>query len=180
MPELVNHITLGSFFGHHRRNKTFVCLSVKLDTFGYHLLTCKFGGGPVWQHNSLVATWSKCLNELQLPNQIERRNRYTNSENRPDIVASDPVDYSSADLDVSMTHPLSGDSMKRAAAESGYAAKKREVKKEQKYNQEVSQFGSRLSFVPLVFEHYGYWCPSAEGYLDHISTSETSGESRFL
>ena len=26
---------------------------VKLDTFGYHLLTCKFGGGPVWQHNSL-------------------------------------------------------------------------------------------------------------------------------
>ena len=121
-----------------------VCLSVcgvklDLDTFGYHLLTCNFGGGPVWQHNSLVATWSKCLNELQIPNQIEPRNRYINSEDRPDIVAFDPVDYSSADLDVSMAHPLSGDSMKGAAAESGYAAKKREVKKEQKYNQEESQ-----------------------------------------
>ena len=34
---------------------------VKLDSLGYHLLTCKFGGGPVWQHNSLVSTWSKCL-----------------------------------------------------------------------------------------------------------------------
>ena len=54
-------------------------------------------------------------------------------------MAFDPVDYSSADLDVSMAHPLSGDSMKGAAAESGYAAKKREMKKEQKYNQQVSQ-----------------------------------------
>ena len=150
---------------------------VKLDSLGYHLLTCKFGGGPVWQHNSLVSTWSKCLNELQIPNQIEPRNRYTNSENRPDIVAFDPVDYSSADLDVSMAHPLSGDSMKGAAAESGYAAKKREMKKEQKYNQQVSQSGSRLSFVLLVFEHYGYWGPSAEDYLDCISkkAKDTNG-----
>ena len=82
-----------------------------------------------------------------------------NSENRLDIVAFDPVDYSSVDLDVSMAHPLSSDSVKGAAAESGYAAKKREVKKEQKYNCEVSQSGSRPSFVPLVFEHYGYWGP---------------------
>ena len=40
-------------------------------------------------------------------------------------IAFDPVDYSSADLDVSMAHPLSSDSMKGAAAESGNAAKKR-------------------------------------------------------
>ena len=88
-----------------------------------------------------------------------------------------------------MAHPLSGDSMKGAAAESGYAAKKREVKKEQKYNQEVSQSGSRLSFVPLVFEHYGYWGPSAEDYLDRISkkakdinghNSETDFRDRWL
>ena len=98
---------------------------VILDVFGYHLLTCKFGGGPVWQHNSLVSTWSKCLSELQIPNQTEPRNRYTNSDNRPDIVAFDCSDYSSVDLDVSMAHPLSGDAVKGAAVESGYAAKKR-------------------------------------------------------
>ena len=34
------------------------------------------------------------------------------------------VAYSSANLDVSMAHPLSSDSIKGAAAESGYAAKK--------------------------------------------------------
>ena len=30
------------------------------------------------------------------------------------------------------------------------------------------QSGSRLSFVPLVFEHYGYRGPAAEDYLDCI------------
>ena len=51
------------------------------------------------------------------------------------------------------------------------------MKKEQKYNQQVSQSGSRLSFVPLVFEHYGYWGPSAEAYLDCISkkAKDTNG-----
>ena len=132
-------------------------------------MTCKFGGGPVWQHNSLVSTWSKCLSELQIPNQTEPRNRYTNSENRPDIVAFDCSDYSSVDLDVSMAHLLSGDAVKGAAVESGYAAKKREAKKEQKYNQQLSQSGSRSSLIPLVFEHYGYWGSAAEDYLDCLS-----------
>ena len=27
-----------------------------LDSYGYHLLTCKFGGEPSWQHNSVVST----------------------------------------------------------------------------------------------------------------------------
>ena len=27
-----------------------------LDEHGYHLLTWKFGGGPVWQHNTIVST----------------------------------------------------------------------------------------------------------------------------
>ena len=24
-------------------------------------LTCKFGGGPVWQHNIIMSTWAKCF-----------------------------------------------------------------------------------------------------------------------
>ena len=28
-----------------------------LDEHGYHLLTCKFSGVPVWQHNTIVSTW---------------------------------------------------------------------------------------------------------------------------
>ena len=59
-----------------------------------------------------------------------------------------------------MAHPLHGDAVKGAAVESGYAAKK-----EQKYNQQMSQSGSRPSLIPLAFEHYGYWGTSAEDYL---------------
>ena len=32
-----------------------------LDDSGYHLITCKTGGGPVWTHDSVVSTWSDCL-----------------------------------------------------------------------------------------------------------------------
>ena len=28
-----------------------------LDEMGYHLLTCKKGGGPVWSHDSIVSEW---------------------------------------------------------------------------------------------------------------------------
>ena len=56
-----------------------------LDEHGYHLLTCKFGGGLIWQHNTIVSTWAKCSDELNTPHQVEPRNRYTDSKNRPDI-----------------------------------------------------------------------------------------------
>ena len=111
-----------------------------LDPLGYHLLTCKFGGGPVWQHNCFVSTWSKCLKRVQLETQIEPSNKYTNSENRPDTVPFDSSNnYSSTELDVSMVHPLSGDTVNSAAVESGYAAKKREVRKDKKYSPQLSQ-----------------------------------------
>ena len=48
---------------------------------GYRILTCKFGGGSVWQHNTIVSTWAECLDELNIPHQVEPRNRYINSEN---------------------------------------------------------------------------------------------------
>ena len=74
---------------------------VELDETGYHLLTCKFGGGPVWQHNSIVSGWCSCLNKLQLHHRKEPREHYTESENRPDSLM---YDESSTELDVSMAH----------------------------------------------------------------------------
>ena len=38
----------------------------ELDADGYHLLTCKLGGGPVREHNNFVAEWCQCLRDLQL------------------------------------------------------------------------------------------------------------------
>ena len=37
-----------------------------LDGSGYHLLTRKSGGGPVWSHEDTASTWSDCLHELNV------------------------------------------------------------------------------------------------------------------
>ena len=37
-----------------------------LDDTGYHLLTCKKGGGPMSSHDSIVSEWSDCLSHLQI------------------------------------------------------------------------------------------------------------------
>ena len=38
-----------------------------LDDTGYHLLSCKFGRGPIWCHESIAEVWADCLRELHLP-----------------------------------------------------------------------------------------------------------------
>ena len=40
-----------------------------------------------------LSTWAKCLDELNIPHQVEPRNRYTDSENRPDITTYDPTGH---------------------------------------------------------------------------------------
>ena len=54
----------------------------ELDADGYHLLTCKLGGGLVWEHNNLVAEWCQCLRDLQLHHKKEPKNQYIDSEDR--------------------------------------------------------------------------------------------------
>ena len=121
-----------------------------LDEHGYHLLTCMFGGGLVWQHNTIVATWAKCLDELNIPHQVEPRNRYTDSENRPDITRYDPTGHLTKGLDISLAHPLSCDIVQSAAKISGYVAELREERKMTKYGQQQSIAGSNTTCVPLV------------------------------
>ena len=70
-----------------------------------------------------------------------------------------------------MAHPHSGDTLRRAALKSGYAAELREQRKVKKYGQQQSQSGTHTPCIriPLVFEHFGFWGPMAEEYLDSIS-----------
>ena len=35
-----------------------------IDREGFHLLTCKSGGGPIWSHNSIVSVWRDYLQEV--------------------------------------------------------------------------------------------------------------------
>ena len=104
---------------------------------GYHLLTCKFGGGPVWEHNTILSRSSDCLNELQICHHKEARNRYVDTEDCPDIVYFDSESGHDFELDISLAHLWSLDTIRQAGEKDGYAASKREEKKIEKYNHEV-------------------------------------------
>ena len=148
---------------------------VELDGTGYHLLTCKLGGGPVWQQDSIVSGWCSCLNELQLHHRKEPREQYTESENRPDILM---YDESSTELDVSMAYPLSKKILNRASKESSYAAERREMRKKSKYEALSVQDGTTPNLVRLVFEHFGFWSQEADNFLNSLSKKSKDLEGR--
>ena len=79
----------------------------ELDKNGYHLLTCKYGGGPVWFHNCIVDAygWTECLSDLHIPYQVEPRHHYTNTDDRPDTTIFDIETGQTLDLDISLAHP---------------------------------------------------------------------------
>ena len=94
---------------------------VMLDAFGFQFLTCKVGGGAVWQNNLLVSTWSRGPIETKLSQETDTLTRRIIEI----LLILTPI-YSSEDLDVSMAHPLSANAVKGAAVESGYAAREKE------------------------------------------------------
>ena len=97
-----------------------------------HLLTCKVGGGPIWSHESIAFVWADCLKELHIPYRREPRHRYSNSDDRPDIVTLDPSSGLSIDLDISLVHPWSSEVFPSSSKVDGAAAKRWEEKKRAK------------------------------------------------
>ena len=128
-----------------------------LDGSGYHLLTCKSGGGPVWSHEAIASTWSNCLREINVHHRREPRHRYSNSNDRPDIVAFDPDKGYNVDLDIALAHPWSSDIFPRSSESDGAAAERREERKKAKYAKENLPGVSTVSFILLVIEHFGRW-----------------------
>ena len=89
-----------------------------LDTYGYHLITCKTGGGPVWLHNSMVSAWSERLKRVPLPRTIEPRDCYSSSQSRPDIAVHKATDFN-VELDISLAHAWSSEIILNAATMGG-------------------------------------------------------------
>ena len=59
-----------------------------LDKGWYHL-SCKHGGGPIWQHDSVVSGQFECLREVGMHHAKEPGDRYTSNDYRPDILVFD-------------------------------------------------------------------------------------------
>ena len=140
------------------------------DADGFHLLTCKTGGGPVWTHDSIVSVWAKCLGSLHLHHKCELRDRYTNSNSQSNILILNSETGSNVELDVALAHLWAKDMLLRAATTSGSAALRKEQIKENKYREERLPGGYSPTVVPLVFEHFGCWREKATDYLKVLST----------
>ena len=140
-----------------------------IDGDGYHLTTCKTGGGPVWTHETISNVWSDCLKQLHITHQREPRNRYSNSDDRPDIIAFDAHSGCDIELDISIAHPWAGHTLSQSAIEDGVAAAKREQEKAQKYANEWDIWGNPSNCIPIVFEHFGCWGKQANQFLHHLS-----------
>ena len=107
---------------------------------------------------------------MGLHHKKEPRLRYTNNENRPDIVVFDSDQGSNTDLDVPLAHPWSLEALSRSAEEDGFAASRRQDRKQSKYKQLKLPGGKSPTFTPLVMEHFGRWGLAAESYLNALAS----------
>ena len=67
----------------------------------------------------------------------------------------------------------SSDIFPTSAITDGAAARRREKRKEDKYQHERLPAGDVMSFVPLVFEHFSRWGEKAEGFLKELAKEST-------
>ena len=121
------------------------------DREGYHLLTCKHGGGPIWTHGTIVSVWSDCLRNLSITHRTEPRELYDGNQCRPDIVYFDAQTGCDIEMDISIAHPWNGDVISNASREDGAAAVRREQQKAMKYSHQFDIFGNPSNCIPVVF-----------------------------
>ena len=104
-----------------------------LDGSGYHLMSCKWGGGPVWTHECISNVWSDCLRSLQMHHRREPRHRYITSDNRPDVTVFDFSSWSNTDLDVSLNW------LTRGSARSYSLQRQQKVPQHYKENKQIGE-----------------------------------------
>ena len=123
----------------------------------------------MWSHESISSIWSECFRKLHIHHRREPRNRYTTTDNRPDIVFFDSDTGYIIDLDISLAHPWSSNIFPTSAGVDGAAADGREDRKRAKYNKQQLPGGSIVSAIPLVMEHFGTWGFDAWKFLKKIA-----------
>ena len=137
---------------------------------GYHLITCKSGGGPVWTHNSIVSTWSECLSQVHLCHTIEPRDTYCNSQSRPDIAIQNVFDFN-VELDISIAHPWSRDILPSAAHgdKRGSSTEEGGEKEGEIQHRNPPWWLQPQADTIIVLEHFGFGGQEGQRFLHEIS-----------
>ena len=87
------------------------------------------------------------------------------------------IQDANVELDFSLAHPFSSDTVVRASREDRFAAAKREEKKINKYSNQHHPGSCKATFIPLIFEHFGCWGEKADNYLNQLAKRLSDVES---
>ena len=139
----------------------------QIDGDGFHLLTCKWGGGPVWEHDTIVPCWSDCHQELGIHHRKEPRDRYMNSNNRPDIVVYNTEQGTTTDLDVSLAHPWCSEIVKRCGNEQDSLRAEERQRRKRNTQENAQREQTAQPSTPLL--HFGCWGEEAISYLRSLA-----------
>ena len=137
-----------------------------LDSSGYHILTCKWGGGIIRRHDHIADCLYKMLTSVgyrcrkELPDQFD-------GKQRPDVAVYDYKDGKKLLLDVTIAHPAARKYISKSHSVAGFAATEREKQKNTKYLSKSRELG--YLFKPFAMEVFGRWSDSAQNFLSETS-----------
>ena len=135
-----------------------------VDDKGYHLLTCKFGGGSgIRRHDHFLDSYYDMLRSVDLRCRKELTSQFEGKQ-RPDIAVYNYRDGKKLLLDITVTHPWSKTNLSSSSEKAGFAAATKEKEKNGKY---LSKAGHL--FRPIAIEVFGQWGEGAEETLKEVS-----------
>ena len=125
-----------------------------VDPHGYHLLTCKWGGGPIRRHDHLSDRLYDLFRSLGFRCKKELQNQFEGKK-RPDVAVYDYHQGKKLLLDMTVTHPWALHNITLSKKTSGYAAAAKERSKNSKYLSLATNLGHL--FRPFALEVFGCW-----------------------
>ena len=120
-----------------------------VDPHGYHLLTCKLGGGPIRRHDHLSDSLYDLLRYLGFRCKKELQNQFEGKK-RPDVSFYEYHQGKKLLLDMTVTHPWALHNITLSKKTSGYAAAAKGRSKNSKYLSVATNLGFAL-------EVFGCW-----------------------
>ena len=99
-----------------------------IDKQGYHLLTCKFGGGPIFRHDGYLDIYYNMLREVGFHCRKELTAQFQNKQ-RPDIAVYDFHEGKKLLLDITITHPWAQSNISGSSTTAGLQQWKKKNKR---------------------------------------------------
>lgn len=155
------------------------CRGAPLGPYHDHALICPGRGDSIIRHNRLVAVVRRHLALAGFAPRTEEPHLLAGTARRPaDVYVPCDSDGLPLAIDVTVTSPVSGTALPRAAFAAGHAAAAAELRKRVQNDASCAQAGIR--FLPLAVETFGGFGPAATRFLHALASrvADRSGNSR--